>query len=103
MLARGGLLLALAGWMSEQNLKDAMVQPFAHLQSWWSTYGSERGIWAPGSEPLSMADLWIDISDALDDLAADPHPTRHGLVNNAGGAAWRLCEAERIGLWNLCR
>lgn len=103
MLARGALLLALGGWMSERNLHDAMVQPFAHLQSWWSSFGSERGIWAPGGEPSSMADLWSDVAEALEDLAVGPYPTRHDLLSNGGGAAWRLCEAERIGLWNLCR
>lgn len=103
MLARGALLLALGGWMSERNLRDAMVQPYAHLQSWWRTYGAERGIWSAGSEPTNMADLWVDVSDALADLASGPHPTRHQLIQAGGGAVWRLCEAERIGLWNLCR
>lgn len=56
-----------------------------------------------GGEPSSMADLWSDVAEALEDLAVGPYPTRHDLLSNGGRAAWRLCEAERIGLWNLCR
>jgi hypothetical protein len=103
MIARGALLLALAGGMSGENLRESMIRPFEHLRGWWHAYGSERGLWAPGREPDDMMELWLEVSDALASLEQTPNSNRYEWLNGLEGAVLRLCEAERIGLWNLCR
>lgn len=103
MIARGALLLGIAAAMSEHNLVAATLQPIRDLSPWWEGYGLERGLWAPGAEPSEMGELWQEIQDALEALAQSPIGNRYEWLSRLRPTVMRLCETERIGLWNLCR
>jgi hypothetical protein len=103
MIARGALLLKIAVAMSEGNLTSAMVQPIVHLAPWWSDYGVARGLWAPDAAPSDMAELWQEIEDSLAELAAAQTSSRYLWLSERRSEVIKLCQAERVGLWNLCQ
>lgn len=103
MIARGALLLRIATGLVESNFKAALVDPTADLEFWWALYGVERGFWATSSPPDEMALLWADIAEALQDAEAAPAAERFDWLARSPLGLPRTCEAERIGLWSLCR
>jgi hypothetical protein len=103
MLCRAALLLRFASGMAEENLRAAGVQPAVHLSNWWQTFGSDHGLWTPGTPPDSPADLWQDIQVALDDSLSAPTGHRHEWLSALGGDAMPMCQSERAALWNLFR
>lgn len=101
MMCRAGLLLKLATGMADDNLRSAGVQSELHLSNWWQQFGADIGLWPPGGPPDSCADLWGDISSALEDCSSAPRSHRHEWINSIAGNALKVCEAERVGLWSL--
>jgi hypothetical protein len=101
MMCRAGLLLKLATGMAEENLRAAGVQPVDRFNNWWQEFGANHGLWRPGLPPSTTADLWDDISIALEESASAPTDYRQEWVSTLAGNAMRMCETERVALWGL--
>lgn len=105
MIARGLLLLRAATAFTTTNFQDAGVSvDRGELRPWIDQVAVRRGYWE-GNSPLdNPVDLWLDVEDALQDLAKSKEPAPTSL------SAWMkrspvglptISEAERIGVWSL--
>jgi hypothetical protein len=107
VLSRAVLLLRIATGSAHDLLKQAGFGANV-LSFWWQNLGEARGLWPSGSPPEALSDLWADVQDSLNDLAAieADDPTALESVNNiAFGPDVRinvLASHERVGLWGLC-
>jgi hypothetical protein len=106
MICRAGLLLRTATAFVQTNLFSAGVNFRTGVASWLPGYGERLGFWPTGSLPSPLFDLWFDIRQALDDVAAiksaAPQFNRYVWSSSPSNGFPRLCEAERISLWSLC-
>jgi len=103
MLGRASILLRIATGMVEKNFQVAMVKPIEDLEFWWSEYGIERGFWSPHFPLDTMAELWGDILQALDEAEKIKEEDRYTWLSTVPHGIPRVCEAERIALWTWCR
>lgn len=107
VLSRAVLLLRVATGSAHDLLHQAGFGRDA-LSFWWQKLGEARGLWAPGSPPAALSDLWADVEESLNELTAveADDPTAMESVNNvAFGTDGRLnvlSSHERVGLWGLC-
>ena len=101
MISRAGLLLKLATGVAESNLTAAGVQPINHFAAWWQEFGVLHGLWVPGQGPASPADLWEDISLALEDADVGALTHRNSWISARAGPVLRVSETERAALWGL--
>lgn len=102
MIARAALLLRLSTALVEARFGAASVRPREDLEFWWLRYGAERGFWNLATPPDDLSDLWTDVADALGEAQRIGSGERFAL-NDAPLGLPRLCEAERIALWSICR
>ncbi len=103
MIARSALLLRIATGMARVNLTAATIQPFDQLEDWWAKIGDQKGLWRPMQRPTTMDDLWTEIEDALEAARTKAPASRYDLLSQRDVSLVKLSEAERIGLWHLCR
>lgn len=101
MISRAGLLLKIATGLAEQNLRAAGVEPIESFGNWWQEFGVCHGLWEPSSAPMASSHLWEDISVALEDSAEAPTSYRHSWISGLGNNAMRVCQTERVALWEL--
>jgi hypothetical protein len=102
MICRAALLLKLAAGMAEANLISVGVAPTTHFFDWWEQFGVDHGLWSPPYSPLNGSELWDDVDLALSDIAdIPPVADRRQWTQALGVNAFRICEAERVGLWGL--
>ena len=66
VLARALLLLRLASAAGNELLRSSTISA-DDLRFWWETYGSDSGFWSDPAELETLADLWMDVSDAIAD------------------------------------
>jgi hypothetical protein len=108
MIARAALLLRVASGFSARLIAGA---PFAltDLTFWTSPLAERRAFWSPGAELSDFADLWQDVSLAVDD---DREWIRQRAPGPIAMHEWRqeraevvrpLSECDRVGLWGLQR
>ena len=67
VLARATLLLRIANGICAQRLAAAHVSK-QDLRFWWSRFGEDGGLWSDHADLDSFADLWLEVSDARDDV-----------------------------------
>jgi hypothetical protein len=108
MVSRSCLLLRIASGMGARRLAAAGISR-EKLSFWWSPIGLGRGLWLNGSEPEGMDDLWVDVSEAVEDIETweldrveelNDGSLIH-LRRSQAAALVTLGECERIGLWSL--
>jgi hypothetical protein len=106
VISRAALLLRLATGACEALKNDATLSR-GDLSFWWSTVGSRRGFWSPGSEPTNCTDLWSEVEVATQ---GEQNWGNANWLNNPSYMSWKqaraadlvvLSECERIGLWGL--
>lgn len=74
-ICRAALLLRIATGAAAQ-LHRAVGLTTDSSSSWWGPLGEARGLWSVAPSPLDLMDLWLDVSDGLDDLSQ--WRTQHG-------------------------
>lgn len=105
MLARAYLLLRAATALTHSSLMDSGLNLTAgDLRLWIDEVAEHRGFWRPGQPLADPVDLWFDIDAALQDYRAAKTPVPPSWfdwmsVDERGMP--RVCEMERIGVWNL--
>ena len=103
MLSRAGLLLRIASGSCGLHLSHVGAT-WDSLMFWLNDIGIRRGYWDQYSGPESPIDLWVDISEALEDMD-EVRNTDHGLAGGSDGSLanslFRLEECERIGMWGF--
>ena len=92
VLARAFLLLRVASGAAQEHLEFAVPV--------------SRSLWPTGEPPMSFADLWADVKDAIDTLKlwlADGNaiPSHFTLWRDHAVAAGVLGTPERVALWGL--
>lgn len=101
--ARALLLLRVASGACELLIGSLPSSSRANLGFWIDAVGEDRRLWAVGSRPASIQDLWKDPEEALQVLDAD-------LANiDSYATLWRqhstaasvLSTCERVGLWGV--
>jgi hypothetical protein len=106
VLSRAALLLRLATGAAQDFMRRAGLHP-RDLAAWSDALGIEMGLWDVGGRPSTMADLWLDIDEALvriapDSLAGTSEPlSRHAANSRHGQDLVLLGSCERVGLWGL--
>lgn len=103
MIARAALLLRIATGMARVNLTTATIQPFDQLEDWWQKLGDQKGLWRPLQRPTTMDELWTEIEDAIEVARTAAPANRYDMLSKRDLSLVKLSEAERIGLWHLCR
>ena len=68
VLSRATLLLRIANAVCALKLDQANVMK-DDLRFWWDSLGQDCGYWTPGDEPDVFADLWGDVSNAIQDVS----------------------------------
>lgn len=104
MIARSLLLLRAALAITNSNITEAGIAGDT-LRPWLNTLAIQRGFFRPAAMLEDMADLWVDVEVALEDMQAarDPVPTSlHEWFSRSPTGIPTVSEAERIGLWSLC-
>lgn len=74
-ICRAALLLRIATGAAAQ-LHRAVGLATPSTSSWWGPLGEARGLWSVAPSPQDLMDLWLDVSDGLDDLSQ--WRTQHG-------------------------
>ena len=69
ILSRAMLLLRLATASCAQTLRDSAVST-ASFRFWWQDIGRRFGLWDESTSHETLADLWADVSLALDEIEA---------------------------------
>lgn len=75
----------------------------AKLDFWVDSVGTESGLWAPHSKPLSTDDLWDEIGHSINDLqlAMDSIDSFNTLTTSFPLQVSALSSSKRIGLWGI--
>ncbi|WP_156751124.1 hypothetical protein [Mesorhizobium sp. AA23] len=107
MLARAFLLLRAATALTQNSLVESGVSYVTgDMRPWIDPIAVDRGFWPP-AQPLSdPIDLWLDVELALLDFdeSIDPEPTSlNDWMTRAAKGLPTIYEAERIGVWSLCK
>jgi hypothetical protein len=106
VISRAALILRIASGACARLIRTVGFES-ADLRFWWSPLGIERGLWAPGAEPGSFSELWVDVRDALTGLNEWQEENKAGRPSYA---SWLrecanefipLTSCERIALWGL--
>jgi hypothetical protein len=104
VLARSVMLLRLASGAARAMLEESRMSPVA-WEPWWTQRAIEQGLWDAATAPSSAVDLWADVRDALEDIAAwsatAPAPSSREFLSENAGPLVVLFQAERVGLWSL--
>lgn len=106
VLARALLLLRVASGAAQEHLELAAPDAASALEFWWVSAGVARSLWPSSEPPMSFADLWIDVEEAMDTLKLwlyDAHvlPSHFTLRRDQAAAAAVLTTPERVALWGL--
>lgn len=107
VLARAVLLLRIATGSANDVLKRAGISN-SDLSFWWTRLGEARGLWPTGLPPTTLSDLWADIEESLNEIAAAEaaDETAFSSISNLNwgmrGRINVLSSHERVGLWGLC-
>jgi hypothetical protein len=103
MICRAALLLRLATAIAEASLIAAHINPTIEFQSWWEDFGTDHGLWKPGSEPALRSDLWSDVEIALESASTVTSANRHEWLAalSISGSTPFICQTERVALWGL--
>lgn len=102
MISRAALLLKLATALVNANFKAASVDAAQDLEFWWTDFGARRGFWSAQAPVQPLSELWLDISDALQEARRLAPSDRFGWLSGLPLGLPRLCETDRIPLWSLC-
>ena len=104
VLSRATLLLRIANAVCALKLDQANIMR-EDLRFWWDRFGQDCGYWTPGNEPDPFANLWTDVSDAIDDidvlLQARGSPVTMSQVHQMVGPAMSLTQHSRALFWLL--
>jgi len=109
VIGRASLLLRIATGAAARLLRDSQFVK-KDLRFWWESFGESRGLWIPKIVPANFEDLWLDISDALnqrvlwDKMTKSQEKTKYSLAKLHGeqsDSILVLSECERICLWGL--
>jgi hypothetical protein len=107
VLSRAVLLLRIATGSANDLLQRAGFAADA-LSFWWKKLGEARGLWPLGSPPEALTDLWADVADSLDEIAAieasdaTAFESANAVAFGSDGHLNVLTSHERVGLWGLC-
>jgi hypothetical protein len=109
VIGRASLLLRVATGAAARLLQESQFER-RDLKFWWKTFGESRGLWIPNAVPVSFEDLWVEVSDALNERHLWEIATNSKEKTQYCLAKWReeqsnsilvLSECERIALWGL--
>ena len=104
VLARAILLLRVANAVCAHKLYLANVTK-DDLEFWWDRLGQDFGYWTQGNEPDFFADLWDDVSDAIQDVQGfvqeSSPPITMSNINERVGPKVSLTQHSRALLWLL--
>ena len=106
MVCRALLLLRTATSIVRTAFVDASFQPLAdNVRPWFELVGIARGFWSDSTPPEEVADLWIDVDNAVSDLAdaiaAEP-ADQYEFLESLSTQAVLLSQAERACMWAVC-
>jgi hypothetical protein len=105
VLARAFLLLRIATGACQQLIVGLAGMNRSELEFWWLELGECRGLWRDGEVPISFADLWSDVSEALRDLEAwmamGVERSHNDMWSDMAGPGAVLSSSERAALWGL--
>lgn len=104
MLARAFLLLRLASASAASLLRDAGLRR-EQLEFWWKAYGQDLGLWVDAPDVETFSELWLDISDAIDEAEDRVSVLSDGVsvqrVSEILGRHSSLMQFSRAPLWLL--
>jgi len=100
MIGRALILLRLATGAVLQ-LRDRAGVAGPQLEFWAEEMGVSHGFWEPGSRPVSLDEMWIDVEVAVDDIRVGAAPTMAALVSTQGQPLTTAAGLDRVPVWSL--
>jgi hypothetical protein len=103
VISRATLLLRIASGASRRMLYQAGLTA-NRLEWWWTSFGTERGLWPISPSLEDRLDEWLELSQAINDLehfAATPPASYFAVLDECAQAISRLAGSELVPVWSL--
>ena len=109
VLARATLLLRVATGSLSNLLNESGASLYTDLEFWWMGTSVRRRLWSKNNAPDNFADLWQDVSEALDIAQQSTQPPNNPDCHHSfwfakpesAAPAALLTTTERIFLWGV--